>query len=206
MDILPEKNEEYKTKEYWDLRYQKSDVPFDWFKGYAQLKPVLGSIIEPHHRILNAGCGNSELSRELYQDGCKSVVGVDFSPICIEQMKQRHTEFPELEWLVMDVMSMDGIADESFDVVIDKGTIDAIMCERGDVWEVDPAIKHDVDRVVSEYYRVLKKGGYCIYITFGQPHFRRQYFLEKKFDWTFETKTIGDAFHYFVYIMKKSDN
>lgn len=44
--------------------------------------------------------------------------------------------------------------------------------------------------------------GVFIYITFGQPHFRRRH-LERPGVWTLEVQKIGEAFHYFVYVMRK---
>ncbi len=36
-------------------------------------------------------------------------------------------QVPKLTWLVGDVMDMKGIPDASFDVALDKGTLDALM-------------------------------------------------------------------------------
>lgn len=42
------------------------------------------------------------------------------------------------------------------------------------------------------------KTGRFIYLTFGQPHFRRPHLLRDQ--WHIETRTIGDMFHYYLYI------
>lgn len=93
--------------------------------------------------------------------------------------------------------------DGSFDVAIDKGTMDALMCDRGDVWNPDEELVKTVAQEVNEVVRVLKVGGQFLYITFGQPHFRKQH-LERPC-WTVQTTTLGDAFHYFFYHMIKQD-
>ena len=49
-------------------------------------------------------------------------------------------------------------------------------------------------------HRVLRKGGIFIYLTFGQPHFRRRY-LDRP-NTTLEIRKLGDAFHYFLYIVR----
>ncbi|KAF5362404.1 hypothetical protein D9756_002233 [Leucocoprinus leucothites] len=49
--------------------------------------------------------------------------------------------------------------------------------------------------------RVLKSGGTFIYLTFGQPHFRRRYLTRP--DTTLEIKALGEAFHYYLYILRK---
>ena len=65
--------------------------------------------------------------------------------------------------------------DESFDVVIDKGTLDAIIC--GDEATCFP------DKVLLEVNRVLKKDGVYICITFGMPENRMDYFQKAPLKW-----------------------
>ena len=65
--------------------------------------------------------------------------------------------------------------DASFDVVIDKGTLDAVIC--GDEATCFP------EKVVSEVYRVLKTGGIYMLITFGMPENRLSYFENTQEKW-----------------------
>jgi hypothetical protein len=49
--------------------------------------------------------------------------------------------------------------------------------------------------------RVLRKGsGVFLYLTFGQPHFRKRYLTRP--ETTLEIQQIGDAFHYYLYILR----
>jgi EEF1A lysine methyltransferase 4 len=49
--------------------------------------------------------------------------------------------------------------------------------------------------------RVLRKGnGMFLYLTFGQPHFRRRFLTRT--GTTLEIQQIGDAFHYYLYILR----
>ena len=49
--------------------------------------------------------------------------------------------------------------------------------------------------------RVLRKGnGMFLYLTFGQPHFRRRYLTRT--GTALEIQQIGDAFHYYLYILR----
>ncbi|KAI8866017.1 S-adenosyl-L-methionine-dependent methyltransferase [Ramicandelaber brevisporus] len=105
-----------------------------------------------------------------------------------------------MAWHEMDIRDLK-YPDEYFDVVIDKATMDALMCEKGDVWDPSPELCASVAGEVDEAYRVLKPGGHFIYATFGQPHFRKRHLVRDGWDLT--VKTTGESWQYFVYIMHK---
>ena len=63
----------------------------------------------------------------MYNQGYKDIINVDISTVVIEQMSERNKDKPEMTWQVMDILKMT-FPDEKFDVVIDKSTIDAILC------------------------------------------------------------------------------
>ncbi|KAK0189081.1 S-adenosyl-L-methionine-dependent methyltransferase [Armillaria mellea] len=204
MDNLPEKNEQYGTKDYWDQRYEaESDAgSFDWFKKYSDIADLLRELIpDKTSEILMLGCGNSTLSEDMYDDGYKNIVNVDYSSIVIEQMQKRHgSDRPEMEWRVMDVRELE-FADDQFDVVIDKGTMDAMMTARGDVWDPPEKVVSDCTKEVDEVIRVLRKStGLFLYLTFGQPHFRRRFLARP--ETSLYIKELGEAFHYYLYIVR----
>lgn len=51
--------------------------------------------------------------------------------------------------------------------------------------------------------RVLRPGGKFIYLTFGQPHFRRRYLTRP--GCSLEIKELGESFHYYLYVMTKDE-
>ncbi|KAF8817463.1 S-adenosyl-L-methionine-dependent methyltransferase [Phlegmacium glaucopus] len=203
MSGLPSKNQDYGTKEYWNQRYLEEghNESFDWFKSYADLAELLHLLVpSKSSRILMLGCGNSTLSEDMWDDGYRNIVNVDYSAVLIEQMRKRHGQVrPEMEWHEMDVRDLSFEAD-SFDVAIDKGTMDAMMTAKGDVWDPPQQVVDDCTKEVDETLRVLKKGGLFIYLTFGQPHFRRRFLTRP--GTTLEIKELGDAFHYYLYIVR----
>ncbi|KAI8647427.1 hypothetical protein BD408DRAFT_427814 [Parasitella parasitica] len=177
LNVVPEDPTAYKSQEYWEERYKKEDsnTTFDWFKTYADLKPLLNEAIRNKEaRILMLGCGNSTLGEDMYDDGYKNITNIDYSKTVIDNMKERCADKPEISWLEMDIRDLK-FANESYDVVIDKGTMDALMCDRGDVWDPSEELINDVKGEVDEVERVLKVGGTFLYITFGQPHFRKRH-------------------------------
>jgi len=147
------------------------------------------------------GCGNSRLSEDMWEGGYRNIVNIDYSGILIQQMQTRHSQRrPEMQWREMDIRDL-LFEDMSFDVAIDKGTMDAMMTTKGNVWDPPQQVIDDCNKEVDETLRVLRKGGVFIYLTFGQPHFRRRY-LQRE-GTTLEIKELGETFHYYLYIVRK---
>ena len=69
-----------------------------------------------------------------------------------------------LDMQEMDVTAME-YENNTFDVVIDKSTLDALACTTGGA----AAVMRDM---VLEIYRVLKPGGVYICVSFGTPNVR----------------------------------
>lgn len=68
----------------------------------------------------------------------------------------------------MDVRAMQPFEKGSFDVVIDKGTFDSILCGEGS--------DTNAEKALSEIYRVLVPTGVYICISYGIPEQRENYF------------------------------
>ncbi|PWA03447.1 hypothetical protein BB558_000381 [Smittium angustum] len=202
LTVLPKNNDEYSTKVYWDERYSKTDhnVVFDWFKTYSEIKGLVNSAIpNKQAKILMLGCGNSSLSEDMYNDGYHNIVNIDFSEVVITQMQERCKDTP-MQWQVMDILDLK-YPDNEFDAIIDKGTMDALMCEKGDVWDPSQELIATVKKEVDGAERVLKPSGVFLYITFGQPHFRKRFLYRDS--WELQVETLGTSFHYFAYICTK---
>lgn len=158
-----------------DDRYTSSDEPFDWFKSFKDISSIIEELIpDKSSRILMLGCGNSTLSEEMYDAGYQNIVNVDYSEVIINKMKARNALRERMSWKEMDVRALE-FENDSFDVAIDKGTMDAMLAVKGDVWNPPPAVVDDCNKEVGEVMRVLRRTGLFLYITFGQPHFRRRY-------------------------------
>ncbi|PWN98828.1 S-adenosyl-L-methionine-dependent methyltransferase [Tilletiopsis washingtonensis] len=205
----PHSNEAFQTQEYWDARYaREADGDFDWFKTYADIRDIVHELIPQRNaRILMLGTGNSTLSADMFADGYSDITNIDFSGVLIERMRARQ---PETKWLEMDIRDLKTRADElggaeSWDVVLDKATLDALMATKPDesVWDPPAIVKENVAKEVDGVLHVLKPKGVFLYLTFGQPHFRRP--LLQREAWQIETRTLGeqDMFPYYFYICRK---
>ncbi|XP_021640249.2 uncharacterized protein LOC110635276 [Hevea brasiliensis] len=151
---------------YWDNRYANESGPFDWYQKYASLAPLINLYTPRHHhpRILVIGCGNSAFSEGMVDDGYEDVVNVDISSVVIEAMKKKYSNRPQLKYIQMDVRDMNAFQTGSFDAVIDKGTLDSILCGNNS--------RQNAAKMFEEVWRVLKDKGVYILVTYGAPVYR----------------------------------
>lgn len=118
---------------------------FDWITEFDDidgfLEPSytgLGHIARNDVRILVAGCGTSLLSIQLADAGFGEIVSVDNDSECISHMKSLHRNDRRLLWFTYDMVDPTStpLLDEFlnndlglFDMIVDKGTLDAILVE-----------------------------------------------------------------------------
>jgi hypothetical protein len=141
-------------------------------------------------------------------------VAIDYSEIVIENMKKGDQPVvgPKVEWIVADVRDLSNIVpkqeqekqeseedqkerkqDEEallFDVVIDKGTMDALQADK----ESD-TLDEDIDAMLKETSRVLKSStGSAIFIqvTWEVTPFRKHWTMREEYGWkNGDFKSIG---------------
>lgn len=156
---------EYGEAEYWNARYlEETEVSFDWYQRYSALRPFLRKYISCSSRILVVGCGNSLMSEDMMKDGYMDILNIDISYIVIEMLRKCYAHTPQLKYMQMDVRDMSLFEDDSFDSVIDKGTLDSLMCGTD--------APFSVSRMINEVNRLLKPGGIYMLITYGDPSVR----------------------------------
>jgi len=159
----------YSDISFWDARYCSQDENpfFEWYLTFHDLELILNANIKTKtESILMIGCGNSDLSFEMNETGYTNVLNIDFSRVVIYQMKHK---YPKLQWAQMNALYM-SYPDKTFQVVIDKGTLDCIFCHRKE----DDASKQ-VKKYCNEIERVLKDGGLWIVISNAGPELRLEY-------------------------------
>lgn len=118
----------YGDPKYWDKRYKDNEgTIFDWLEDYHSLKPLFEDYITKDQKIINLGCGNGALTEDMYDDGYTNITNIDISSVVINQMAERNKERRGMRYEVGDVTNMK-YEDNSFDVAIDKSTIDALLC------------------------------------------------------------------------------
>ena len=189
----------YGDPEYWEKRYEEQEGrTFDWLENYESLKPLIKDLISTSSKILNLGCGNAELGENMYNDGYLHIDNIDISEVVISQMKTRNEEKSEMTWTVMDVRDL-SFPSNSYDLAIDKSTIDALLC--GDHSYVNVA------KMTKEVQRVLKVGGVYMAISYGTPDNRLEYFEWKHLSWDVSYIMLNEEtgnLHY-VYLCRKKE-
>ncbi|KAI3843673.1 hypothetical protein MKW98_013609 [Papaver atlanticum] len=213
---------------YWDKRFS-SEEHYEWLKEYSHFRHLIQLYIKPISptSVLELGCGNSQLGEELHKDGITGLTCIDLSAVAVDNMQKRllskgikvmslnillkfkfygapmfYISYDYIQVLVADMLDLP-FDKESFDVVIEKGTMDVVFVDSGDPWNPRPETVKKAMTMLQGVHRVLKPDGVFVSISFGQPHFRRPLFEAPEFSWSIEWKTFGDGFHYFFYILKK---
>lgn len=145
----------------YDKEPQKEkEGTFEWIQSFAEIESYLSarftgqSASRESQRVLVLGCGTSTLSKDLVDIGYGEVVSIDNDTACVEHMARLHADCPRLTWFTYDLVERNGNdfikssdCDEAFDVIVDKGTLDAILVEGA------------VFPMLAEVYRFMKPGG-----------------------------------------------
>ncbi|XP_021894267.1 methyltransferase-like protein 13 [Carica papaya] len=219
VDLL-ETLEDFTSKENWDKFFaiRGGDDLFEWYAEWPQLRDPLFSLLGDSQKdvastpsssssslqILVPGCGNSQLSEHLYDAGFRGITNIDFSKVVISNMLRRNLrERPVMRWRVMDMTNMQ-FADETFDAILDKGGLDALM---------EPKIGPKLgNQYLSEVKRVLKSGGKFICLTLAESHVLGLLFSKFRFGWKMEVHGIPQkpsskpGFQTFMVVAKKESS
>lgn len=101
------------------------------------------------HAFTHPGCGNSSLSEDMYRDGYHSITNIDYSSVVVDNMKNRSAEARSMQWLVMDIKELK-FESGSFDVVIEKATLDALLVGERDPWRLSDESRSLMDRILQQ--------------------------------------------------------
>ncbi|XP_069562357.1 EEF1A lysine methyltransferase 4 [Brachyistius frenatus] len=203
MDYLPDNNSRYKDVAYWDERY-KTEQCYDWLGSFSRVQHLLEKCVQKEDSILILGCGNSSMSGDMYSAGYQTITNIDYSSVCISAMSARYSNCPGMTWHQMDVRQL-SFPNVSFDVILEKATLDAIMVEEKTPWEVSPQSACFIHKALTEISRCLKPGGRFVSVSFAQPFFRKRLYARTEYDWSIKHHSYGDGFEYFVYVMTKGE-
>ena len=110
------------------------------------------------------------LSEDMYVNGFTNIINVDFSPTIVNYMNEinRSKSLP-CNYKEINLLDMSEFQSGEFNVVIDKGTLDSVLCAENAL--------PDVYKMMREIYRVLTPTGVYICITYGNEEIRKTLFV-----------------------------
>lgn len=164
--LLPTHHDEFRTKEYWDKFFlERQEAAFEWYGNYSDMSQQLDTKIQRKDSLLIIGCGNSDFSSQIYDKGYNNIRNLDFSELVISEMRGKNQQArPSMHWDVGDMTDMNAYTAEQFDVVFDKGALDALMSV-----ESSEVLKKALD-MFREIDRVLSSSGRYICVTLAEPY------------------------------------
>ncbi|KAL3807940.1 hypothetical protein ACHAXA_005736 [Cyclostephanos tholiformis] len=188
---------QFGTKAYWNMMYDgMGEFPADeyswYYNGYDVIKPFLQEYIfdvaestsmaleKSQLSILIPGCGNDPMLLDFYQAGYRCLTAFDYSSGAIERQRELLDYLPmgsdldRIELREEDARSLPVDWKESFDVIVEKGALDAIYLS-GD---------GNLEQSVKEIARIIKRGGICISCSGVVPEaLRREIFGRNEWEW-----------------------
>ncbi|MGM9950715.1 MAG: class I SAM-dependent methyltransferase [Lysinibacillus sp.] len=146
--------------------YATRPVDRTWTEAVAKLIPL-----EKISRAVDVGCGGGIYTKALSAMGIPSVVGLDFSETMLNAARENCMDFSNISFQCGNALNT-GLADHSFDVVLERALIHHIS---------------DLEECFQEAYRVLEYGGVCLIqdrtpedcLPKGDDHHIRGYFFER---------------------------
>ncbi|KAL7119335.1 hypothetical protein ACP275_02G056500 [Erythranthe tilingii] len=191
---LPVMFGDFTSQESWDVFFSVRGVAdySEWYADWPQLRPAFlsshlsfpQSAPPPEELIiLVPACGYSRLSEHLYDEGFRSITNVDFSKVVVSAMLRRNVkERPLMRWRVMEMTNMQ-FANGTYDVIIDKGGLDALMEH-----EIDPRFG---TLYLSEVKRLLKAGGKYICLTSAESRVLGLLLSKFRFGWKVDLHSVA---------------
>lgn len=66
--LLPRSLSDFRSREFWDGFFKaRGPLPFEWYGDWENLKSAISPVLRQARKdILVVGCGNSELSAQMY--------------------------------------------------------------------------------------------------------------------------------------------
>ena len=201
----PEHVSRYSESSYWDSRF-KGEAEYEWFRGYEAFRHLVERELKPDDRVLVLGAGNSRLSEDLWRlSNIQHVESTDLSTTVVERMQADAVArgLPStLHWSVADMRQLPYPSD-TFDAVVEKGTLDCLLTVVRDPWNLPDDVKTTCRQTLQEAHRVLKPDGCFLSITFSAPHFRRRLLRDGHFTWRVEHASFGNEWKYHFYSCRK---
>ena len=129
----------------------------------------------------------------MYEAGYHYITNADFSPVVVEEMKERNSHLDDMDCKKLQFKSsldvemdltepMDLLDSESFTVIIDKGTLDSVACS--------DQYSKKAKQMIDNLHRILAPGGCYICFSYARPETRMLYLRDPNYKWQVEVQKI----------------
>ncbi len=117
-------------------------LPLAWFHLLSTFYSSLLTSTPTHSPI------SQTIPVDLAARGYKRQLCVDFSSAVVDLMRARHAAVEGVEWRLLDVRDMQGLADRTVDAAFDKGTLDAMI--HGSPWSPPQDVRDNTSAYLRE--------------------------------------------------------
>eukprot|EP01012_Entosiphon_sulcatum_P018683 TRINITY_DN2345_c0_g1_i1.p1 TRINITY_DN2345_c0_g1~~TRINITY_DN2345_c0_g1_i1.p1 ORF type:complete len:269 (-),score=33.20 TRINITY_DN2345_c0_g1_i1:26-832(-) len=153
---------EYESRDYWEQRYSKDltgdDETDEWYYSFEDMTELFKDEVPLDATVLDIGCGKSTLLKDMRAAGYTGrLIGVDYVKAIIDELR---ADSPTMEYICADAEVGLPFENATMSVVIDKGTTDALMCDKSGT---------KAAALWGEIARVLPDGGKWIIISHSHP-------------------------------------
>ncbi|MFN8945554.1 MAG: class I SAM-dependent methyltransferase, partial [Pseudobdellovibrionaceae bacterium] len=156
--LYPDQNTVEKSA-YWENTYQNEEKPgWDLNQPSPALADMLPRLKLPKSRILVLGCGYGHDAAFFAENG-HIVTAVDFSELAIARAKERYQHYPNIQFHVMDAMTLPNHFTAAFDVV----------CEHTCFCALNPSLRK---QLVKTWQRCLVPNGTLFGVFFSMFKFQ----------------------------------
>jgi SAM-dependent methyltransferase len=149
---------------------------FEWIANYEEIRGYFSWTLDYHRacksqstllKMLEIGCGTSGISEKLQRDfPCLDITTTDYDKECVRHLRRQFPLSP-IRYETLDILSEQDTPEVkygSFDIVLDKGTFDALLVEGS------------VAQVIENIYRFLKHEGCYLLFSIHPVDFMNNFF------------------------------
>jgi hypothetical protein len=176
----------------WEQFYSESSINsqeysvVEWHSSVPL--EVLADFVPHDSTCLMVGCGTSDLPSVVYTQRHANVTLMDSSQTCIDQLTGHYGE--TMSYVCGDSTRMSSILPPAklYDIIIDKGLIDALICGEG--WN------GPIESLLREASKVLCSGGVYLLVSYRLPKSTKEFLTEVScqvgLDWEFDIAGSND--------------
>lgn len=155
----------FSSQEYWDQKYCNGEVKADeWYLPYKALKPIYQDcLMVPRSCILLLGPGFSSFPEELYDVGPKAIYCLEVSTTVCDHFNTKNAKARHgLLYKVGSIVDEPHFDLNSFTLIIDKGTLDSILCGGVDGY-------NHAEKALKNLYDMMRTPGTFIFVSHSPP-------------------------------------